>query len=188
MRGMDKVLVMDLTKAIDEMGELVERLSISKEKVEAAISRSINRTIVSVRYELIKQISADTRVKQKLIRKRFVHNKSTKAKLSARLSMYAHSIPAALMGFRESKRGGILVQGGFRFRNAFFRQDVQRTRGKARDMILERQGGPRYPLFERRIAILDKVSQAFDVSEEKVIEIFTKNLLHELRYQAGLIL
>ena len=181
---MNPMIHTDLGNSIDAIQELVDALDLSKETVNAAIAKAINRTMVSVRYQIIRKVAADTNAKQKVIRRRTQLRKATSKRPSASLSLYAYAIPLILFDWRESKSG--ITAGGRKYAGAFQRADVERMRGKNRDMILERKGKSRYPLFERRVAILEESVNAFEISEKDVIDFFTKNLVHELRFRGGL--
>ncbi len=181
---MNPMIHMDLARSIDEMQELVDALDLSKATVNAAIARAINRTMISVRYQIIRKVAADTNAKQKIIRRRTQLRRATAKRPSASLSLYAYAIPLILFDWRESKTG--ITAGGKRYSAAFQRANVERTRGKSRDMILERKGKSRHPLFERRVAILEESINAFEISEKEVIDFFAKNLIHELRFRGGL--
>lgn len=183
---MKTMIRLDLTKFTSEAATLIDALALDEKTVRLAMAWALTKTIRQMRTAIIKEVAAETRAKQKTIKQRTVTRESNTQRLSSKLTMYAASIPLTLYGYKVLRKGGVSSRRG-RFKKAFFREDVPSSRG-ARDKIFERQSGAgRYPLFERRVAILDDVVAAFSGKEDKVFELFHEKFIHELRYRGGLL-
>jgi len=183
---MDQMIRLDFNGKRDELKNLIDALDLTEKEIRAAIASALNKTMRSVRYQIIKDVGQKTKAPQKVIRQRVNDRKASTARTSTSLSMYVAAIPLTVFGFRDGKRG-ISSKAG-RFKKAFFRDKVKSQRGRARDKVLERQtGSSRYPLFERRVSIIDEAIASFEINEAKVFELFHERLLHELRWRGGLL-
>lgn len=182
----DPMIHLDLGKAREEAETLIHSLDLAPGVIKAAIASALNKTMRAVRTQIIKKVATDTGAKQKLVRTRLNTRAASAKRPSTSLTMYVHSIPVSVYGFRQLKKGISTKRG--RYAKAFFRENVQSMKGRTRDKVLERQtGAGRYPLFERRIAIIDEAIVAFELNERGVFEKFHDLFMHELRFRGGLL-
>jgi hypothetical protein len=175
---------LNFEEALDTLSEVVDIFQLDEWAVKSAIIRAINRTLITIRKTLSQKITAQTGVKNRIIKGRFRKFGANRNFMRGRLSFLAAGVPASILNYRMlKKKGGVKVL-NVHYKSAFVRTPRKRKRGKIREMIFERVGPQRLPLFERRIKIIDKASAVFSVSEEEVYSRFIRYLEQELIFKA----
>lgn len=175
---------LNFEEALDTLSEVIDIFQLDESAVKSALIRAINRTLITIRKTLSQKISSETGIKNRIIKGRFRAFRANKNFMRGRLSFLAAGVPASILNYRTLKRKGGVKVLNVHYKSAFVRTPKRRRRGKIREMIFERTGPQRLPLFERRIKIIDKASRVFSVSEDEVYSRFVRYLEQELIFKA----
>lgn len=141
-------------------------------------ARAINTAAQQTQTRIIRGTTADSGVKQKVIRKRFRLIRSSAKTARAVIDVLTRAVPLSSLNPRQNKKG---VRAGKFFRDKAF---IQRKSG--RDKVFKRTGESRYPIKHQVVEIQDIVdrqakSQLATFTASKFVEEFQRLLKLDLR-------
>lgn len=150
-----------------------------RQRVPAAITRALNRSIASARTAMVAVIAPDIGLKSGDVRDRLRIQEATNDRAVARLYASSKRIPVIDFNAKASKRGGVTARlPGSPYRRAFIA-----TMGTGHRGVFERKGKPRLPIRELfGPSIVHVFSKFQHVGLERGREQLEKNLKSEFRY------
>ena len=154
-----------------------------------AFSSALNKTGAKIRTAVIKEVSKDIDVPQKVIKKKAYFNKARANKLEGKLNMYRRSISAASIGkVRKMGRGvrgtGVQIR-GHKYSGAFLAVGrAGKIDRQGRLLIFKRKTRNRLPLEVKRIEIKKEVASAMKKHVQRLMmSDFPRILDHELKWE-----
>ncbi|HEM6865077.1 phage tail protein [Providencia rettgeri] len=167
--------------------EAIRNLNIIVEKVTPiATAQAINRIAARAISRSVKQVSKETKIPQKIIRKRvrLKRASSKQGTAKARITVNRGNLPAIVLGTArvqlsrsrgtERRHNSVLKVGKFTFPNAFIQQ-----LNNGRWHVMQRVGKSRYPIEVVKIPLSKPLTDAF---EEHVIKVRNADIDKEVRY------
>ena len=152
-------------------------------KIPRVVTRSLNRTISSVRTRAKREISNETGLKVGAVNKAMSIIKATANRFRAILSIKKKGIPIIDMGARQTRRGVTYSLGGQRRRlsNAFIATMPTGRRG-----VFARKGKPRLPIRERfgpsiATIFLKRLSKMRAFAEAELVKNLRANIKFAMR-------
>lgn len=149
-----------------------------------AVSSALNKTGALIQTQVVKDVSKDSKIQQKIIRKKAFIRKSTAKKQRTTISMYRTGVPLISLAtgknaIQEPAHGFISVKGFFVERG--FINKVKRT---GQRQVFQRAGRKRYPISVVRVNIqrIVDVSMPKRVSQKMNTD-FPRLLRRDLEYR-----
>ncbi|MBR1734692.1 MAG: phage tail protein [Alphaproteobacteria bacterium] len=170
--------------SIDEQIEkIIEDLNVLPDQVQRASIFAMNRTAEWMKGRLAKDISAEQRIKLKLIRDRIVMQRANKHNLQAQLlcnfkSVFVRDLPS----IKQTSVG--VLAGGVMYPHAF----IATLKKGGKSGVYRRTTTKRFPVKSVTVSIFDDASRKVETligTEAK--QVFEKRFLHEIRRATGAI-
>jgi len=144
-----------------------ELKKVSKTAIPKSSARALNETAVNARSVTIKKVSADLKVPQKNIRKRFradgtvrgdriILRRAKRTNLTVSLDVGLRGILITEIAGAQTKRG-VKAKGGRLYAGAF----KQTVRGRS-GFVLKRRGKSRRPMFAPRLGVRERLVKSFN--------------------------
>lgn len=147
-----------------------------------AVSSALNKTAAKIRTVVVRDVSKETQVPQKIIRKKAYFRRSTARKQKASISLYRSGVPLISIAggknaIQEPAPGWISVKKFFVERGF-----VNKVRG--RNQVLQRKGRARRPIDVVKINIYPAVDKAMPRRTNQMMSTeFPRLLRRELEYR-----
>ncbi len=161
---------------------------ISKHEAPRASAAALNKTSRMIVPRVIRKVSTEKKVPQKILRKRTFVSRATPRKQRAKIYGYAQAVAAVSLlkttqllkhARRGTNRRGVRVAGQ-QYDGAF----INVLRKSGRFQVLRRTTDGRYPLEVIKIPIEDSYERALStISQQKMKTEFRRLLMHELDYR-----
>jgi hypothetical protein len=159
----------------DNINKIIQNVDATKAKVELATIRALNKTVLWIKSQAIREISKEKQIQQKLIRKRLKVIKTNKSSIRALVTVGLYWIRAARLGsMRQMKTGA--KAGKHEFKGAFIA-----TMPRGYTGIFRRKESTALPIEEVSVdpnaAIIVK-----KLINDEVEKVFEKFFQRELNY------
>lgn len=156
-----------------------------------AASRAINRTLLTVRKEAVREAAKVTKVKARLIRKRMHIFQATPETITGGTYFHTQPIPVHSLSYpgqaRQLKRGGVRA-GRITFKNSFI-GTYRRGKRTGKPSVFEYKKGSKTRVVRSMLVIkqhgyiLNKVYGR--LARPRFLELFHKDLQYRLKRDAG---
>ncbi|MEJ2445142.1 MAG: phage tail protein [Exilibacterium sp.] len=173
-----------LDSQIDRLNRYLK--SLHHKAVPAAYASAMNKSLARIRTRLVRGVSKREKIPAKHIRKRVFIRRATARTLRGRLSIYVEDIPVISLLRDQTPTTGRkrrIRAAGRVYHNAFIRRP-QKSKGRGKPHVFQRQSTARYPIAIQKIAIDKPVKAVTPVVIRRVMRhVHPRLLRHELRYR-----
>lgn len=149
-----------------------------------AVSSALNKTGALTQTQVVKDVSKDSKIPQKIIRRKAFIGKSTARKQRTTISMYRTGVPLISLAtgknsIQEPAPGWISVKGFFVERGF-----INRVRKTGKKQVFQRKNRLRYPIDVVRVNIHQIVDTSMPkLTAQKMRDDFPRLLRRELEYR-----
>jgi hypothetical protein len=172
------------TLSVDaQIEKIVSSINALPEQVAQAATLALNRTAEWMKGQVSREISADKRLKLKIIRDRIAISRANKKNLQSLLNCNFRGILARDLGsMKQTPKGA--VAGGVLFEHAF----IASLRRGAKAGIYRRKGKERFPVKSVRISIFDDAKKIIEeLAGDEAAAVFEKRFKHEILRLTGVL-
>lgn len=165
-----------------QIEKIIEDLNVFPEHVMTAAIDALNRTGDWLKNNIAKEVSAEQRIKLKMIRDRIVMRRASKNNLETKLSCKLTKV--YVKDFDDVKQTPVGVRaGGVMYSHAF----IADLRGFGRKGVYRRVGKDRFPVKSVTVELLsnDVINRIEDLVGTEAKGIFEKRFLHNLTKLTG---
>jgi len=161
----------------NEIDNIITAIEASKNQLEVALMRALNKTALWVKSQSVKEIAKEKLLKQKIIRNRLQVLKANRKQLIAKVLASLHGVKANQMGsMRQTKTGA--KAGKRHFKGAFVA-----TMPSGHTGIYKRKSRRKLPIREVVFPLEPIASSIIKaITNEKAAQKFTKLLAHEIKF------
>jgi len=165
----------------EQMRQIIESINALPEQVNQAIYFAINRTADWLKTNIAKEVSAEKRIKLKIVRDRIKLMKANKKETVAYLNLNASDIYVRDLGKVHQNKIGVKV-GGQTFSHAF----IAKLKPNLKEGIYRRTTRKRFPIKRVTIPIITETQRAIELFlGAEASSFFNKRFLHELERITG---
>lgn len=162
---------------------IIDRINALPEQVNQAIYFAINRTADWLKSNIAKEVSAEKRIKLKIIRDRIKLRKAIKKETIATLDLNASAIYVRDLGVAHQTKVGVKV-GGQIFPHAF----IAKLKPGSKEGVYIRKTKKRFPLKRVTIPIIEETQKAIEnFLGYEAAAFFNKRFDHEIKRITGAI-
>lgn len=160
---------------------IIDSINALPEQVNQAIYLAINRTADWLKSNIAKEVSAEKRIKLKVIRDRIKLRRATKKETTASLDLNASNVYVRDLGIAHQNKIGVKV-GGQLFPHAF----IAKLNSSAKKGVYIRKTKKRFPLKRVTIPIIEETQKAIEnFLGHESSEFFNKRFNHEIKRIMG---
>jgi hypothetical protein len=170
--------MLELKVNIAGFDQVIQAIGATERQVKTAAVRAINKTAIWAQSKSAREISAETKIKLKLIRQRLRLIKANSSSLKAFILAKLYGVPAAKLGnSKQDARGSSIA--GHNFPGAF----IAKMPRSGHVGIYKRKTSKRLPIKEQHVQIDPPASDIIKKNiDDEAAEIFMKYFKHELDY------
>ena len=175
---------MDHSISVDnQIKRIIADLNVFPDQVQQASIFALNRTAGWMKGKLAKDISAEQRIKLKLIRDRISMQRANKRNPQAQLSCNFKSVYVKdLSNVKQTPIG--VIAGGVMYPHAF----IATLKKGGKQGVYRRTSTKRFPVKSVTVSIFDDASRRVEVLiGAEAQQVFEKRFLHEIKRAAGAI-
>ena len=166
-----------------QIEKIITDLNVMPNQIMQASILALNRTAEWMKGKLAKEISAEHRIKLKLIRDRIVMLRADKRNPEAKLECNFRSVLVRDLGSAKQTPIGVIA-GGKMYPHAF----IATPKKDGKSGVYIRKTKKRFPIKSIAIQIFDSAAkQVENLIDTEAKEIFAKRFLHELKRLTGAI-
>lgn len=167
----------------------IKKLAVTLNKLSSvegprAVSSALNKVAAKIKTQIVRDVSKETKVPQKIIRKKAFISRSTARKQRASISLYRSGVP--LISIAGGKNAVQAISPGWISVKGYFVQRgfVNRIRRTGQQQILQRKGQARKPIDVVKINIYPAVDKSVPRRTAQLMKSdFPKLLKRDLEYR-----